>query len=72
MEEIISKTNELKIVNLGMCLRVPYSDACNEGCITDVSEGTVRRLIKKQPKGKRLMYLAPEIIAEKEAFEEAN
>jgi serine/threonine protein kinase len=66
---LISKTNRVKIVDLGMSMRVPYSDAINHGCITDVSEGGIRRLIKKQPKGKRLMYLAPEVIAQKEAFD---
>lgn len=67
---LISKTNnELKIVDLGMSLRVPYEDPCNQGCITDASEGTVRRLMKKQAKGGRLMYLAPEMLNDKEPFD---
>ncbi|CAB9518717.1 activated protein kinase catalytic subunit alpha-1 [Seminavis robusta] len=64
---LISKSNQLRIVDLSMSLRVPYSDPCNEWNVTDVSEGTIRRLLKPQGKaGGRLMYLAPEVLTETE------
>ena len=66
---LISKSNKVRIIDLGMSLRVPYSDPCNEGCITDVSEGEARRLMKQQGKGGRLMYMAPELLDENEAFD---
>lgn len=66
---LISKSNKVRIIDLGMSLRVPYSDPCNEGCVTDVSEGEARRLLKQQGKGGRLMYMAPEVLAENEAFD---
>lgn len=66
---LISKSNKVRIIDLGMSLRVPYSDPCNEGCITDVSEGESRRLMKQQEKGGRLMYMAPELLAENETFD---
>jgi serine/threonine protein kinase len=61
---LISKSNQLTIVDLGRSLRVPYSDPCNDGAVTDVSEGTIRRLMALKGKGGRPMYLAPEAFAD--------
>lgn len=63
---LIDKQNVLKIIDLGSSLRVPYNDPCNADIVTDVSEGTMRRRMQiQQGKGRKLMYLAPELLAEK-------
>ena len=60
----------LKIIDFGNCLRIPYSDPMNENCITDVSEGTIRKLIKSQGQGGNhsWRYIAPEIV-QKQPFD---
>lgn len=65
---LLDKQNKLVIIDLGLALRVPYNDGNNLGAISDVSEGTSRRLIRAQGQGGNLTYLAPEII-ERAAFD---
>lgn len=60
---MVDENDRLVLIDLGMALRVPYTDPCNMGCITDVSEGAGRRLIQSQGQGGKLMYLAPEVVA---------
>jgi serine/threonine protein kinase len=60
---MVDENDHLVLIDLGMALRVPYTDPCNMGCITDASEGAVRRLIHPQGQGGKLMYLAPEVVA---------
>jgi serine/threonine protein kinase len=61
---VIDSKGHLKIIDFGMALRVPYSDAKNFNSITDVSEGSTRRLISRKyhQDGGNLTYLAPEIL----------
>lgn len=67
---LISKRKEICLIDFGMSLRVPYSDPCNDGCITDVSEGELRRLIRSYGNDcERPMYMAPELLAEKYAVD---
>jgi serine/threonine protein kinase len=60
---MVDESERLVLIDLGMALRVPYTDPSNIGCITDVSEGAERRLIHPQGQGGKLMYLAPEVVA---------
>ena len=60
---MVDENDRLVLTDLGMALRVPYTDPSNMGCVTDVSEGAERRLIQAQGQGGKLMYLAPEIVA---------
>ena len=54
------------IIDLGMCLRVPYD---NGDCVTNVSAGTMRRLILPQfPCGKP-NYISPEVLKNEEPFD---
>jgi len=55
------------IIDLGMCLRVPF--AAEDGSVTDVSSGTLRRLIKPQGKCGKPNYIAPEILQSCDAFD---
>jgi serine/threonine protein kinase len=66
---LLDEKDNLVIIDLGMSLRVPYTDSVNIGCVTDASEGTERRLMVAQGQGGRLMYLAPEQVTREEAFD---
>lgn len=66
---MVDESDKLSIVDMGLSLRVPYTDPSNLGCVTDVSAGTARRLMIAQGQGGKLMYLAPEIIARDKAFD---
>lgn len=66
---MLDDKNNVMIIDLGMSLRVPYTDPSNIGCVTDVSEGTERRLMLAQGQGGKLMYMAPEVVAREEVFD---
>jgi serine/threonine protein kinase len=59
---MIDGCGNLCLIDFGMALRVPFTDPCNFGYVTDVSEGTERRLIRAQGQVGKLMYMAPEIM----------
>ena len=59
---LLDKDDKLCLIDPGMSLRVPYTDHYG-GDVTDVSAGTSRRLMVSQGQGGKLMYAAPEIIA---------
>jgi serine/threonine protein kinase len=55
----------IAITDFGSSLRIPYDDESNPGVISDVSQGSQRRLLRLQENtgnNHRLSYLAPEII----------
>jgi serine/threonine protein kinase len=68
---MLNDNNQLQIIDPGMALRVPYNDLSNTNKheVTDVSEGSDRRLIQAQGQGGSLHYLAPEIVARDDAFD---
>jgi serine/threonine protein kinase len=58
------------IIDMGMCLRVPYSSPDgNTRVITDVSSGTTRRLIKPQGVCGKHNYMSPEVAANIDNFD---
>lgn len=57
------------IIDMGMCLRIPYSSPDGMGAVTDASQGTIRRLIRPQGACGKLPYMAPEIYASTDAFD---
>eukprot|EP00934_Nitzschia_sp_Nitz4_P002845 Nitzschia sp. Nitz4//scaffold162_size51285//1383//2994//NITZ4_006962-RA/size51285-augustus-gene-0.16-mRNA-1//1//CDS//3329537952//2835//frame0 len=57
------------LIDPGMGLRVPYSDPCNPGRVSDVSSGTSRRLMISQGQGGKHMYAAPEVVEGAEAVD---
>jgi len=59
---LLDEHDRIVLIDPGMSLRVPYSDPCNYGCVTDVSAGTNRRLMVAQGQGGNLIYAAPEIV----------
>lgn len=66
---LLDEYGDLVIVDLGLALRVPYADASNPGCISGVSEGTHRLLMKAQGQSGDFLYLAPEIVEGHDAFD---
>jgi serine/threonine protein kinase len=69
LENLLVLDDKLVIIDLGMALRVPYTDPSNIGCVTDVSEGTERRLMVAQGQGGKLMYMSPEVVSREEVFD---
>ena len=66
---MLDELDQVVIMDLGLSLRVPYSDPSNPGRITDVSGGGYRRLINAQGQGGKLLYMCPEILKGDEAFD---
>lgn len=57
---MVNHMNQSVIIDLGMCLRIPYATEDGNG-ITDVTGGALRRLISRQTPCGKLVYMAPEI-----------
>jgi serine/threonine protein kinase len=58
------------IIDMGMCLRVPYnSPDGNPKIIADVQAGTIRRLMKPQGVCGKHNYMSPEVAANIENFD---
>jgi serine/threonine protein kinase len=57
------------IIDLGMCLRVPFAPNDDDGQVTDVTSGNLRLLINPMiPCGKRY-YVSPEVIQSEGPFD---
>jgi len=69
LENILVDEDTCKIIDMGMCLRVPYCDPENRG-ITDVSRANhLRRLMKPQGVCGKHNYMSPEVFASIENFD---
>lgn len=66
---MIDKNNRAMIIDMGMCLRVPYTDGKNPQNVTDVQHGSQRRLFKPQGACGKLPYMSPEIYRNRDAFD---
>ena len=55
--------DQLYLIDFGMCLRIPYSypDDDTTEDVTDISAGTIRRLIRTQHHCGKLRFMAPEM-----------
>lgn len=69
LENILVDTENCLIIDMGMCLRVPYNDPSNPGGVTDVTRGTTRRLMKPQGVCGKHNYMSPEIYENKAPFD---
>lgn len=56
------------IIDLGMCLRIPYHDE-STGNATDVQHGSLRRLLLPSGACGKISYIAPEILQNKLPFD---
>jgi serine/threonine protein kinase len=66
-ENVMMDHNHCMIIDLGMCLRVPYTDPT--GGTTDISSGTGRRLFSPQGACGKLPYMPPEIYRNRQPFD---
>lgn len=69
LENVLVDTNNCLIIDMGMCLRVPYVDPTRPGAVTDVKRGSTRLLIKPQGVCGKHNYMSPEIFENKVAFD---
>lgn len=69
LENMLVDINHCLIIDMGMCLRVPYFDPQNPGASADVTRGTVRRLLKPQGTCGKNNYMSPEIYANTDYFD---
>ena len=56
------------IIDLGMCLRIPYGNG-DDGTVTDVSSGTLRRLIRPLIPCGKPNYISPEVLLSEGPFD---
>ena len=59
---LLDDKGNVVLVDLGLCLRVPYADPANRHHSTDVSNNTRRRLVKAQGQCGELAYMDPETL----------
>eukprot|EP00531_Pseudo-nitzschia_arenysensis_P010067 CAMPEP_0116146008 /NCGR_PEP_ID=MMETSP0329-20121206/16927_1 /TAXON_ID=697910 /ORGANISM="Pseudo-nitzschia arenysensis, Strain B593" /LENGTH=419 /DNA_ID=CAMNT_0003641711 /DNA_START=155 /DNA_END=1414 /DNA_ORIENTATION=+ len=69
LENVLVDTNNCLIIDMGMCLYVPYNDPERPGSVTDATKGTTRRLMKPQGVCGKHNYMSPEIYSNTAAFD---
>mmetsp|Transcript_19890 Transcript_19890/g.24553 ORF Transcript_19890/g.24553 Transcript_19890/m.24553 type:complete len:415 (+) Transcript_19890:420-1664(+) len=69
LENILVDHENSLIIDMGMCLRVPYNSSSSSTSTTDVSNGTVRRLMRHQGTCGKHNYMSPEIFKNTEPFD---
>jgi serine/threonine protein kinase len=69
LENVLVDHDKCYIMDMGMCLRVPYNDPNDGNKIVDATKGSMRRLIKPQGVCGKHNYMSPEIAANTEAFD---
>lgn len=70
-ENVMIDSTGCLIIDMGMCIRVPYTDPNSPGAVTDILQGTQRRLFKPQGACGKLPYMSPEIYRSKHDFDGA-
>jgi len=71
LENVMIDHANLLVIDMGMAIRVPYTDPNNENPsgITDILNGTEKRLIEPQGTCGKLPYMSPEIYQDRTAFD---
>eukprot|EP00541_Cyclophora_tenuis_P011135 CAMPEP_0116554528 /NCGR_PEP_ID=MMETSP0397-20121206/7643_1 /TAXON_ID=216820 /ORGANISM="Cyclophora tenuis, Strain ECT3854" /LENGTH=391 /DNA_ID=CAMNT_0004079701 /DNA_START=123 /DNA_END=1295 /DNA_ORIENTATION=+ len=69
LENVLVNDENCLIIDMGMCLRVPYTDPQNPRGRLDVSQGTMRRLMKPQGVCGKHNYMSPEVYADTDNFD---
>lgn len=69
LENVLVDEENCLVIDMGMCLRVPYNHATKEGAVTDVTKGSMRRLIKPQGVCGKHNYMSPEVFANTDNFD---
>ena len=69
-ENVMIDSRNCLIIDMGMALRIPYTDPLNPGGRTHVqSGGRDRRLMRPQGTARKLPYMSPEIYANRRPFD---
>uniref|UniRef100_A0A7S1VQJ0 Protein kinase domain-containing protein n=1 Tax=Grammatophora oceanica TaxID=210454 RepID=A0A7S1VQJ0_9STRA len=69
LENVLVDDDRCMIIDMGMCLRIPYNDSLHEGHLTDVRQGSVRRLMRPQGTCGKHNYMSPEVAANIDCFD---
>jgi len=69
LENVLVSNENCLIIDMGMCLYVPYSDPVRQGNVTNATRGTIRRLMRPQGVCGKHNYMSPEIFANTTAFD---
>jgi serine/threonine protein kinase len=69
LENVLVDGDKCMIIDMGMCLRIPYNDQSKPSAVTDVTRGSVRRLMKPQGVCGKHNYMSPEIFANTDSFD---
>uniref|UniRef100_A0A7S2P167 Protein kinase domain-containing protein n=1 Tax=Leptocylindrus danicus TaxID=163516 RepID=A0A7S2P167_9STRA len=68
LENVLVDGNNAVVIDLGMCLRIPFSDD-DTGGVTDVTAYTLRRLMPPQGQCGKPNYMSPEVLENSEPFD---
>lgn len=69
LENILVHNENSLIIDMGMCLRIPFTDPRNPNATTDIASGTMRRLMKPDGTCGKHNYMSPEVFANTEPFD---
>jgi serine/threonine protein kinase len=69
LENILVDDQHCLIIDMGMCLREPYSGRNDPAIVTDVENGTMRRLMTPQGVCGKHNYMSPEVFQNVENFD---
>lgn len=69
LENVLVDGHRCMIIDMGMCLRVPYNDRSGMGSVTDVTRGTSRRMMRPQGVCGKHNYMSPEVFANTDNFD---
>jgi len=65
----VDENTKALVIDLGMCIRIPYNSPKLCDKVFDVSAGTLRRLILPQGQCGKPNYISPEILKNTEPFD---
>ena len=69
LENILVDEHNCLVIDMGLCLRVPYNSNGNPTSVVDATAGTLRRLIKPQGVCGKMNYMSPEILRNAAGFD---
>eukprot|EP00560_Eucampia_antarctica_P005796 CAMPEP_0197837396 /NCGR_PEP_ID=MMETSP1437-20131217/32022_1 /TAXON_ID=49252 ORGANISM="Eucampia antarctica, Strain CCMP1452" /NCGR_SAMPLE_ID=MMETSP1437 /ASSEMBLY_ACC=CAM_ASM_001096 /LENGTH=430 /DNA_ID=CAMNT_0043444407 /DNA_START=54 /DNA_END=1346 /DNA_ORIENTATION=+ len=69
LENVLVDDQNCVVIDMGMCLRVPYTDPKSEQARADVALGTMRRLMRPQGVCGKMQYMSPETYKNDDSFD---
>ncbi|KAG7372465.1 serine/threonine protein kinase [Nitzschia inconspicua] len=68
-ENVMIDSNNSLIIDMGMAIRIPYSDPQHPNRVVDITKGTAKRMIAPQGTCGKLPYMSPEIYRNRTPFD---